>query len=225
MCGAIRPTKPIGPQTATTAPTISDTAKNSSSFVWLTSTPRLEANSSPVREQVQLVRQVPDDQAAGGNQRHDVQHVVEADHAVQPAHHPAEHAVGAGEVADVLEKEDQAGEEEAHGHAGQQHRGRRRALPAAGGQPVDQQDRHHRPEKRRQRDARDAHGDGDPTLLDRRWPRRARPRWQTPSVNGVASGLRNMAWKAMPLVASAAPARNAIATRGMRSFQRMSTLA
>ena len=48
MCGAIRPTKPIGPQTATTAPTISDTAKNSRSLVRWTCTPRLKANSSPV---------------------------------------------------------------------------------------------------------------------------------------------------------------------------------
>ena len=48
MCGAISPTNPIGPHNATTAPTINDTLKNSSSFVWFTFTPRLKANSSPV---------------------------------------------------------------------------------------------------------------------------------------------------------------------------------
>ena len=45
----------------------------------------------------------------------------------------------------------------------------------------------------------------------------------TPSVKGVASGLRNMAWKTMPLMANAAPARNDTATRGTRRFQKTLT--
>ncbi len=47
-CGATRPTKPIGPQIATTAPTIKEVPKNSSNFAPATFTPRLKAKSSPV---------------------------------------------------------------------------------------------------------------------------------------------------------------------------------
>ncbi len=45
---------------------------------------------------------------------------------------------------------------------------------------------------------------------------------ETPSVNGVASGLRKSAWNDMPLSESIAPATKAHSTRGMRMSNRMS---
>ena len=48
---------------------------------------------------------------------------------------------------------------------------------------------------------------------------------ETPRVNGVARGLRNMAWKAAPAAASPAPARNPNRTRGTRKRQKISASA
>ena len=45
---------------------------------------------------------------------------------------------------------------------------------------------------------------------------------ETPSVKGVASGLRNIAWKAIPLIAKEPPARNAVITRGILILQKIS---
>ena len=111
MCGTIRPTKPIGPQTATTAPTISETAKNSKSLVRPTLTPRLKANSSPVP--TGSIR-ASDTRRPGSRKRRreDVPESVETDDAIQSAHHPAEHPERAGGVRHIVQEEDQAGEEE-----------------------------------------------------------------------------------------------------------------
>ena len=50
---------------------------------------------------------------------------------------------------------------------------------------------------------------------------------ETPSVNGVASGLRSSAWKTTPDEASAAPTSAAASTRGNRATKKIcaSTLA
>ena len=97
MCGAIRPTNPIGPQTATTAPTINDTLKNSSSFVWLHVHAAAEGELLAGRQQVQFVQS--DTRRSGsrtttkGNTPSTSRKLHDA---LQPAHHPAEHAERCG---------------------------------------------------------------------------------------------------------------------------------
>ena len=44
---------------------------------------------------------------------------------------------------------------------------------------------------------------------------------ETPSVNGVASGLRSIAWKTTPAAASAAPTSAPASTRGSRAMKKI----
>ncbi len=95
MCGAIRPTNPIGPQTETIADHHGrDDEEDKLHPIDLDATRRRQLFAGD--DQVQLVAEVEHHGAAGEHEGEHREHAVQADHALQAAHHPADHAEGSG---------------------------------------------------------------------------------------------------------------------------------
>ena len=108
---------------------------------------------------------------------------------VEVAHQPAQRPVGLRKVGEVLHEQDQRREERVHRDAGeQQHVGRQPAVPGAR-QRVDDGDGSKRADEAgggRRRDP--SHANDQPNVIASMAPSAAPA--ETPSVNGVASGLR-----------------------------------
>ena len=117
------------------------------------------------REQVELARVAENHGRARDHEREHVQHGVIAD-GFDSAHQPAHDPERAGEVAQVLDQQDEAPEEEAHRHAGQQQE-RRREGPAGDRDAVDHGERRERAREGGERDRRDPEDRERPAQADR----------------------------------------------------------
>ena len=186
------PTKPIGPASETAAPVASDALMNASRCVRATSTPRAAAASAPRLSRFSddgssaNIANAIDDQRQRGEDR-----LEAAD--VEVAHQPARGAIDLREVGEVLHEHDQRREERVERHAGQQqHRRRHRAVRAWS--PASRRWRRRRSRRRGwpaapARAARSAASRR--SMIASIAPSDAPA--ETPSVNGVASGLRSIA--------------------------------
>ena len=210
------PTKPMGPPTETAAPVASDAAKNAMRCARTTFTPRAPAASAPRlsrfsgrASQANAANATTTSGSAASNRR------VAGD--VEVAHQPPQGAERLREVAEVLHEQDQRGEERVQRDAGQQqHRRREPAMP-----------------RRRQRVDDERRRECAPSRLAEATPPTAQPApnviasiapsdapAETPSVYGVASGLRSSPWNTTPAAASVPPTSAAASARGSRAMKR-----
>ena len=184
------PMKPIGPPTETAAPVASDALKNARRCALVTREAARFGAVGAQAEQVQRPRQPGKD-----GERHEQQRqrredrLIAAD--VEVAHQPAQRPVGVGEVGEVLHAEDQRGEERVERHAGEQQDVGREAAMLRARQRVD--DRRPRTAAPAKPAAGTAEIPAMPSVqlkvIASIAPSAAPD--ETPSVNGVASGLRS----------------------------------
>ena len=211
------PTKPIGPPTDTAAPVASDPLKNATRCARSTSTPARAAASAPRlsrfsgRASQANAANADDDE----RQRRDERRVA-CD--VEVAHQPAHRAKRLGEIAEVLHEQNQRREKRVQRHARQQqHRRRQPALPRVRQRIHDAAPRAARRRgspRRRRRTASRA-----PKVIAIIAPSDAPA--ATPSVNGVASGLRSSPERRRRPLPACAPTSAAASARGSRAMRKI----
>ena len=188
------PTNPTGPPTETAAPVASEALRNAARCAPRTLRPRDSAASGPRlirfngRASHANVAKARDRQRQGGDER-----LVAAD--VEVAHQPAQDPERLGKVGEVLDEQDQRREERVHRHARQQqdvgrHAAMPRRAPACRRSPTAISE----PAKLATGAAgMPSHDSDQPKVIASIAPSAAPA--ETPSVNGVASGLRSSPWK------------------------------
>ena len=195
------PTNPIGPPTETAAPVASEALKNATRCARATSRPRDSALSGPSESRFSgRASQANATNATTDERQRREERLIAAD--VEIAHQPAQRPVGVGEAREVLDEQDHRREERVHRHAGEQQDGRRQPAMPRLRQRVDDADGGQRAGERGQRHRRDADRTPSDQLNVMASIAPSAAPADTPSVNGVASGLRSSPWKTTPAAAS-----------------------
>ena len=210
------PTKPIGPPTETAAPVASEAAEERDALrahdVHAARTRGLRADA----EQVQRPRQPGEPANATSDQRQRASNRRVAGD-VEIAHQPPQRAERLREVAEVLHEQDERREERVQRHARQQQHGRRDSAMLRRGQRVDDEHGEKRAKQAGRGDAADR--PAWPNVIAIIAPSEAPA--ETPSVYGVASGLRSSPWNTTPAAASVPPTSAAASARGRRAIKKI----
>ena len=215
------PMNPTGPPTETAAPVASEALKNASALrarhVEAARAGALGAEAEQVQRPRAATRRSPNETTASGSAVED--RLVAAD--VEIPHQPAQDPERLREVREVLHEQDQRREERVHRDAGeQQHVGREAAVARARERVDDRRRRASEPAKLAAGTAgMPAHANVQPNVIASIAPSAAPA--DTPSVNGVASGLRSSPWKTTPADASIAPTSAPASVRGSRAMKKI----